>query len=36
MKNVVVVEYGLNLWGEMVSELVSSDSYFECEIYNKL
>ena len=36
MKNVVVVEYGINLGGETVSELVSSDSSFEGCIDDKL
>ena len=36
MKNVVVVEDGINIGGEKVSELVSSDSYFEVYINDKM
>ena len=35
-KTVVVVDDGLKLGGEKGSELVSSDSVFEVEIYDKL
>ena len=36
LKNVVVVEYGLNIGVEKISEIVSSNSFFEYTIDDKL